>query len=228
MFPLAVAAVPVLETVVSAVASVTAEDVLVGATYGALAGVELNELVNFFSDGKTKEAQKEVSLDVDDSKVEDSSKNEESQSDVDSQSEESNASSNLSLIDVLVENGKKMDVIAYYLQEISVSLKPAMQAITQDVVYRNTPQTVVIEDGVMNLTPNQIKTKKDILHSVYMSQELSLDGSELDDVENDFDMNSIFTELFKFKGISSDLDEIATKSQEYLEENEEDEELDDD
>ena len=75
--------------------------------------------------------------------------------------------------------------------------------------FMKTPQTYELSsNGLPKLAPRDVIALSEAVKAHLNSQEAELDGSELEDFENDFDLGDVLTQLFNFKGITEDINKF--------------------
>ena len=113
--------------------------------------------------------------------------------------------------DIFVKNNVNIDlnklvsVLDKHLSEVAEAKKLEKE----HYEFMKTPQTYELSsNGLPKLAPRDVIALSEAVKAHLNSQEAELDGSELEDFENDFDLGDVLTQLFNFKGITEDINKF--------------------
>jgi len=110
--------------------------------------------------------------------------------------------------DVNVDTKPIADVFDVIKDDVKTIAK-AKELEKENYEYMKTPKTYdLIDENIPALSPRDAIALSEVIKAHLNSQEAVLDGSEIEDLENDFDTGDIISQLFKFSGITKDIEKF--------------------
>ena len=116
------------------------------------------------------------------------------------------------LRDVLSIVAQNSSSISSTFDDISDNIDTIAQAKVlekENYEYMKTAKTYELSpDSVPALAPRDVLALSEAIKAHLNSQEAALDGSEIEDLENDFDTSDVVSQLFNFVGITKDIEKF--------------------